>query len=65
MAERKYEELAHEFCAAIKKLGENERSLENLECYLSYHFDAWMKKWAYDPECITSELKNFSKIYEW
>lgn len=64
MVERKYEELAHEFCVAIKKLGENEMNLENLESYLSYHFDAWMKKWAYDPECITSELKHFSKIYE-
>ena len=64
MAERKYEELAHEFCAAIKKLGENERNLENLERYLSYHFDSWMKRWAYGPECITDELIHFSKIYE-
>lgn len=64
MAERKYEELAHEFCDAIKKLGENERNLENLESYLSYHFGSWMKKYANDPECITSELKCFATIYE-
>lgn len=64
MAERKYEELAHEFCAAIKKLGENERTLENLESYLSFHFCDWMKKYAHDPECITAELKCFARIYE-
>lgn len=64
MAERKYEELAHEFCAAIKKLGENERNLENLECYLSYHFDAWMKKWANTPAGLTWELEQFAKIHQ-
>lgn len=64
MAERKYEELAHEFCAAIKKLGENERNLENLESYLSHHFDTWMEKWANTPAGLTWELEQFAKIHQ-
>lgn len=61
---RNCEELAHEFCAAIKKLASNEDAINNMESYLSYHFDSWMKKWAYDPESITFELTQFAKIYE-
>ena len=61
---RNYEELAHEFCAAIKKLASNEDAINNMESYLSYHFESWMKKWAYDPDSITGELANFAKMYD-
>lgn len=60
----RYEELAHEFCESIKKLANNEDALNNMESYLSYHFDSWMKKWAYDPDSITVELENFAKMYD-
>lgn len=50
------------FCNAIKKLSENPERLENLELYLSYHFYAWMKKFAATPENIAGELKHFSEI---
>lgn len=48
--ERKYkkmenqEELSKVFCDAIKTLSEKPENLENLESYLSYHFETWMKK---------------------
>ena len=62
--ERNYEELAHLFCAAIKKLASNENAINNMESYLSYHFDSWMKKWAYDPDGITYELERFARMYD-
>lgn len=58
----KYDELAERFCKAIKALAEDEYALENLECYLSYRFPVWMENWAHDPEGLTSELEQFSKI---
>lgn len=56
------EENARIFCAAIKELASKPENLENLELYLSHHFSGWMKKYAYDPDCITGELKNFAKM---
>ena len=55
-------ENARIFCAAIKELANNPENLENLENYLSRHFSAWMKKYAYDPDCIAAELKNFAEM---
>lgn len=57
-----YDELAERFCAAIKALAEDEYALENLECYLSWHFPVWMEKFANDPEGLTGELEMFSGI---
>ena len=56
------ERLAHEFIEAIKVMAEKPELLDNFESYLSYHFDVWMEKYAYDPESLTSEVKQFSKI---
>lgn len=56
------EENARIFCAAIKELANKPENLENLELYLSHHFSEWMEKYAYDPDCITGELKNFAKM---
>lgn len=58
----KYDELAERFCKAIKALAEDEYAFENLESYLSYHFPVWMEKYAHDPEGLTWELEQFSKI---
>lgn len=54
------EENAQIFCAAIKELANKPENLENLELYLSRHFSAWMEKFAYDPNCISNELKHFA-----
>lgn len=56
------EENARIFCAAIKELASKPENLENLELYLSHHFSEWMKKYAYDPDYITGELKNFAEM---
>lgn len=56
------EENARIFCAAIKELANKPENLENLESYLSRHFSAWMKKYANDPDSITSELKHFARM---
>lgn len=60
--ERQYPEEARQFCAAIKKLAANETALENLESYLSMHFDTWLKNYAYCPEGIADELERFAEI---
>ncbi len=60
--ERKFEQLAHEFVEAIRMFAEKPDNIDNFENYLSYHFDAWMKKYAYDPESLTSEVKHFAEM---
>lgn len=59
---RPYEQEAKIFCEAIKKLAENQYSLENLEIYLSLHFKNWLYYHANNPINIASELSEFSKI---
>lgn len=63
MTNRKnYEQEAAEFCNAIKRLAENPDSLENLESYLSGHFQFWLKKFADKPENISAELAAFAEM---
>lgn len=54
------EKLAKRFCEAIMLFAENPENLDNFECYLSHHFDVWLKKWANTPENITFEFQNFA-----
>ena len=56
------EELAEKFINAIKEITSKPDNLDNLECYLSHHFDVWMEKFAYNPECLVSELKHFAEM---
>lgn len=56
------EKLAHELVEAIRTFAENPDNLENFESYLSYHFDAWMKKYAYNPESLVAEFKSFAEM---
>ena len=56
------EKLAMEFIEAIKMLAEKPENMDNFECYLSHCFDAWMEKYAYDPESLTSEVKHFAEM---
>ena len=58
----KYERLAAQFVAAIKTIAEKPENLDNLECYLSYHFAPWMEKFANTPEMITCELRAFAEM---
>lgn len=58
------EKFAHDFCEAIKKLASNEDALNNMESYLSHHFDTWMEKWANTPAGLTWELEQFAKIHQ-
>ena len=50
------------FCETIKKLAENPAALENLECYLSKHFNEWIETYASTPDGITDELQQFAEI---
>lgn len=59
-----YEQIAEEFCKAIRKLASSENAINNFESYLSYHFPAWMEKYASYPEGLTSEFKAFSEMYD-
>lgn len=51
---------ARQFCKAIKILAEKPANLDNLESYLSQHFDEWLAKYARTPEELTAEMKNFA-----
>lgn len=66
---RKYESEAKIFAEAIRALAENEDALENLECYLSMHFDIWLQKFASTPESFvaeinSAEINSFAHIYD-
>ncbi len=56
------EKLAEKFINAIKEIANKPDNLDNLECYLSHHFDVWMEKFAYSPGCLVSELKHFAEM---
>ena len=59
---RKYEKQAAEFCEAIRTLANNTMNLENLEDYLSYNFEKWLKSWANTPEDLAAEMKMFAEM---
>lgn len=56
------EECAKVFVEAIKTMASKPDNLDDLECYLSHHFDVWMEKFAYNPENLVSELKHFAEM---
>ena len=58
----KHEKNASEFIQAIKTLAERPENLKNLECYLSFNFSEWLKKFANTPDKITAELKMFAEM---
>lgn len=58
----KHEEEARIFCEAIAEIAQKPQNLENLETYLSYHFAAWIEKYANTPENIAAELKQFAEM---
>ena len=60
--EGKFENEAKEFCDALKKMVNNEYSIENFESYLSHHFDVWYEKYANTPQGLIYEIRSFSEI---
>jgi hypothetical protein len=50
------------FIDSIKTLVNKPNNLDNLESYLSQHFDQWLKKFANSPENMAVELKNFADM---
>lgn len=57
-----YEEQAIQFCDAIRTLANKPENLDNLESYLTYHFDKWLEIWAGTPEKIAAEMKAFAEM---
>ena len=55
-------EAAALFCESIKKLAARPENLENLESYLSRHFETWLNKFAYDPENLACEMNMFASM---
>lgn len=55
-------EYATMFVNAIKELATKEDNLDNLELYLSNHFDVWMEKYANTPSGLATELKQFAEM---
>ena len=50
------------FCEAIKTIAAKPENLENLELYLSLHFEKWLEKRGNTPEQIAAELKHFAEM---
>ena len=59
---KKYTIEAAQFCNAIRELANKPENLQNLESYLEYHFDKWMKKYASTPEDMAAEMSNFAQM---
>lgn len=60
--ERLYEKEANVFCDAIRAMADKPETVDNLESYLSNHFDVWLKCFADTPDRLANELKEFAKI---
>ncbi len=58
----KYDKAAEKFCKAISTIAEKPENLKNLQCYLSHHFETWLKRFANDPDSIAEELTVFAEM---
>lgn len=56
------EENAKIFIEAIKELANKPDNLDNFKCYLSGHFDSWLKRFGNTPENISAEMKAFAEM---
>lgn len=59
---KKYTIEAAQFCNAIRELANKPENLQNLESYLEWHFDKWMKKYANTPDCMAAEMSEFAQM---
>lgn len=58
----RYEKEAVAFIEAIKEIAGKEENLNNLENYLSYHFETWLEKFAGTPADMAGEMKSFASM---
>lgn len=59
---RPFEELATRFVKAIKTIANKQDNLDNLQSYLSMHFETWLNKFAQTPTDLTNEIESFSNM---
>lgn len=60
--EREFEELAERFVEAIKRIAKKEENLNNLQYYLSLHFEQWLTRFAQTPLGIVCEIESFADM---
>lgn len=58
----KHENVARQFVGAIKAISAKPDNLDNLECYLTHHFEEWLKLYACTPKDLTAELRAFAEM---
>lgn len=59
---REFEELAERFVEAIKRISKKEENLNNLQHYLSIHFEQWLERFAKTPLAIVCEIESFADM---
>ena len=60
--EGKYARETAQFCEYIRTLASKPDNLDNLESYLSFSFGEWRKKYAYDPQNMAAEMREFAEM---
>ena len=58
----KYDKAAEKFCKAISVIARKPENMDNLQCYLSHHFETWLNRFASDPDSIAEELTEFAEM---
>lgn len=53
---------AQQFIEAIQTIASKPENLNNLQCYLSRHFDEWLRRYASTPETLVCELRKFAEM---
>lgn len=59
---RHYEIIAKAFCDAIRTMAAKPETIDNMESYLSNHFEVWLDRYANTPENLTYEFEGFAKM---
>ena len=54
--------MAKVFVNAIREIASKPDNLDNLECYLSYSFGAWLEKYANNPANMAAEMREFAEM---
>ena len=56
------EKCAKIFCDAIRAMENKPENIDNLESYLKYHFESWLKVYGNNPEDMAMEMKSFAEM---
>lgn len=56
------EKFAKIFCDAIRTMSQKPDNIDNLENYLNYHFENWLKVYGNNPEDLAMEIKSFAEM---